>query len=72
MFDVIAKPHYTSAPELPLSLAGFQICLLTAVYVRTYSGRAQPANSVGLVKLTFCKWLFEIGMRAYSGSSMNS
>jgi len=26
-------------------------------YARACSGRAQPTNSVGLAKLTFCKWI---------------
>jgi len=31
--------------------------LLTMFYAIDCSGRAQPTNSVGLAKLTFCKWL---------------
>jgi len=35
----------------------FVTCLLAIFYARDCSGRAQHTNSVGLAKLTFCKWL---------------
>jgi len=35
----------------------FTTCSLTIFYARACSGWAQPTNSVGLAKLTFCKWL---------------